>query len=568
MYREILVQVADEETKVAVLEDGQLVEIYVERAPDQRLVGNIYKGIVKNVLPGMQAAFIDIGLEKNVFLYVDDALSLSAWQDDENADFKVNIKPNICDIVKEGQEIVVQIVKEPVGTKGARVTTQLTMPGRYLVLIPTVEYIGISRRIEDDLERERLRDIAEEIKPDNMGVIIRTVAEGAAAEELKQDIDNLQKIWRRIKQRARNTTGPALIHKDLELVQRILRDIFSEDVQKLNVNSRAVLERVIEFLDVTDPSLKSKVFLSDTANLFARYAVDREIEQALNRKVWLKSGGYLIIDEMEALTAVDVNTGKYVGSTNLADTVLKTNCEAAREIAHQLRLRNIGGIIIIDFIDMKDEDDKARVLKVLEDELKKDKVKAHILGITPLGLVEMTRKKVRNSLSTTLEKACPCCEGKGRVLSEETVYLALKKELQEVAAYTSADTLVVKAHPQVAALLIGPGGASQRDLEKELGINLIIKGKETLLWDKYEIKPVFNFIEQYNPDLPVEEGQIIKTKIEKTHVSNPQDGVIRLDGYVIQVENGEKWIGQTVCLEIIKVFRTYAKARVITEQML
>ena len=231
MHREILVQVADEETKVAVLEDGHLVEIYVERAPDERLVGNIYKGVVKNVLPGMQAAFIDIGLDKNVFLYVEDALFSSAWQEEGGADFRVNVKPNICDIIKEGQEIVVQIVKEPTGSKGARVTTQLTLPGRYLVLMPTVEYIGISRRIEDVQERERLRSITEEIKTDNMGVIVRTAAEGATIEELRQDINNLQKIWRRIRQRIQNTTGSALIHKDLELVQRILRDVFSEDVQ-------------------------------------------------------------------------------------------------------------------------------------------------------------------------------------------------------------------------------------------------------------------------------------------------------------------------------------------------
>ena len=492
MHRDILVQVEDEETKVAVLEDGQLVEIYVERAPDERTVGNIYKGVVKNVLPGMQAAFVDIGLEKNAFLYVEDALFSSAWQDEGGTDFRVNIKPNICDLIKQGQEVVVQIVKESTGTKGARVTTQLTLPGRYLVLMPTVDYIGVSRRIEDNAERERLRNIAEEIMTDNMGVIIRTVAEGAVHDELKQDIGNLHKIWHRIKHRIQNTAGPALIHKDLELVQRILRDVFSEDVQKLSVNSKAVLERVLEFLDVTDPSLKSKVFLSDTANLFAKHDVEHELAHALNRKVWLKSGGYLIIDEMEALTAIDVNTGKYVGSKSLADTVLKTNCEAAREIAHQLRLRSIGGIIIIDFIDMKEEEHQARVLKVLEDELKKDKVRAHILGITPLGLLEMTRKKNRAPLSAVMEKTCPCCEGKGRVESEETVYIALKKELRGVAAYTSAQTLVVKAHPHVAAHLVGPGGANQRDLEKELGVNLIIKEKDTLLWNRYEIQPVLD----------------------------------------------------------------------------
>jgi len=407
MYREILVQVAEEETKVAVLEEGKLVEVYVERDLDQRLVGNIYKGVIKNVLPGMQAAFVDIGLEKNAFLYVEDVLS------DLHGLGEETIQPNIRDLVKEGQELVVQITKEPIGTKGARITTRITLPGRYLVLMPMVDYIGISRRIEAEAERERLKEIAEELKPEKMGLIVRTVAEGASKEAFEQDVQSLLKV------RANNTSGPMLLHKDLKLVQRILRDIFSEDIQKLSVNSRSVMEKVIEYLEVMDEGLKSRVYLNDTNKLFEKHAVDQEIAQALKRKAWLKSGGYIIIDEMEALTAVDVNTGKFIGNTDLEDTVLKTNCEAAREIARQLRLRNIGGIIIIDFIDMNTEEHRQKVLTLLEEELKKDKVKTHILGLTSLGFVEMTRKKVRQSLSCTLEKNCPYCEGKGKVLCEE-----------------------------------------------------------------------------------------------------------------------------------------------------
>ncbi|QNB45063.1 Rne/Rng family ribonuclease [Thermanaerosceptrum fracticalcis] len=488
MYREILVQVAEEETKVAVLEEGQLVEIYVERALNQRLVGNIYKGVVHNVLPGMQATFVDIGLEKNAFLYVEDALANVLWQDEEHVPVRDGVRPNIRDIVKEGQEIVVQIAKEPVGTKGARVTTQITLPGRYLVLMPTVDYTGISRRIEEDEERERLKAIAEEIKPPNMGVIVRTVAEGSLREDLEQDIKSLLKIWQRIKNKAQTVSAPALLHKDLELVQRILRDVFTDDVQRLSVNSRPVFEKIIDFLEATETHLKGKVFLSDTNNLFEKYAIDHELAQALKRKVWLKSGGYLVIDQTEALTAIDVNTGKFVGSTDLADTVLKTNLEAALEIARQLRLRNIGGIIIIDFIDMTDPHHKERVLKVLEEELKKDKVKAHILGITPLGLVEMTRKKVRQSLSSTLEKCCPYCEGKGTVLSEETVLLSLKNELKEVAARTTSDTLLVETHPHVTALLTGAGARELRNLEQRLGKRIIVKNKEQFHLGHYEVK--------------------------------------------------------------------------------
>ena len=500
MYREILVQVAENESKAAVLEDGQLVEIYVERGSEQRLVGNIYKGVVKNVLPGMQAAFVDIGLEKNAFLYVEDALNNALWpggdfyaqQQDRKAQDNKTIQPNIRDIVKEGQELVVQITKEPIGTKGARITTRLTLPGRYLVLMPAVDYIGVSRRIEDETERERLKKIAEQLKPEKMGVIVRTVAEGATEEAFRQDLQNLLKMWDRIVLRAQNTAGAVLLHKDVALVQRILRDLFSEDIQKLSVNSRLVKEKVLEYLELSDINLTSKVFLSDTAKLMEKYAVNQEIAQALKRKVWLKSGGYLVIDETEALTAIDVNTGKFVGGTNLAETVLLTNCEAAREIARQLRLRNIGGIIIIDFIDMDTEEHQDKVVAVLAEELKKDKVKAHILGITALGLVEMTRKKVRQSLASTLEKKCPYCEGKGKILSEETVYLALKEELREVAARTFTDTLVVEAHPQIAALVIGSGGDNQESLEKELGKKLIIREKEQYHLVKYAIRPLYH----------------------------------------------------------------------------
>lgn len=492
MYREILVQVAEEETKVAVLEDGQLVEIYVERGPNERLIGNIYRGVVKNVLPGMQAAFVDIGLEKNAFLYVEDAVSNILWQGADLFlfDNKPPVLPNIQDIVKEGQEIVVQIAKEPVGSKGARITTKLTLPGHFLVLMPVVDYIGISRRIEDEAERERLRVIAEEIKPEKMGIIVRTVAEGATQEMLSQDLSNLLKMWERLVQRTKNTGGAALLHRDLALVQRILRDIFSDDIQKLSVNSRPVMEEVIEYLEVMDINLKGKVFLSDTAQLFKKYAVNQQITQALKRKVWLKNGGYIVIDDTEALTAIDVNTGKFVGSKNLAETVLLTNCEAAREIARQLRLRNIGGIIIIDFIDMDTEEHRAKVLSILEEELKKDKVKAHVLGITSLGLVEMTRKKVRQSLSSTLEKRCPYCGGKGMVLSEQTVFLALKDELFEVAARTLTETILVEAHPLVAALIVGSGELAQQHLEAELGKRIVVRSKEQYHLLEYLIRPL------------------------------------------------------------------------------
>nr|MDA8211808.1 Rne/Rng family ribonuclease [Clostridia bacterium] len=396
MFKEIIVNVTEEETRAAVLEDQTLVELYIERSLNQRLVGNIYKGKIENVLPGMQAAFVNIGLEKNAFLYVEEALPArtpAEWAEGELENPRANVvhpRANITDVVKEGQNLVVQITKEPIGTKGPRVTTHITLPGRYLVLMPTVDYVGISRRIESDAERERLRRIADVIRPKDMGVIVRTVAEGMEEEELRQDMFFLSKLWKKIQNRASSGPVPNLIHKDLDLVQRILRDLFTGDIDRLKIDSRYAYDKIMELLEFIGPQLKYKIQLSEGGDLFSRHNLDVEIEKALKRKVWLKCGGYLVIDQMEALTAIDVNTGKYVGTHNLEETVLKTNLEAAIEIARQMRLRNLGGIIIVDFIDMVDEEHRQQVLQALEEEVKKDKTKTNILGITQLGLVEIT----------------------------------------------------------------------------------------------------------------------------------------------------------------------------------
>ena len=422
MRREILMQVEEADTKVAVVEDGQLVELYVERDMDQRVVGNIYKGVVKNILPGMQAAFVDIGLEKNAFLYVADARTEPA----AGTDGLPIEEPPIQTLLKEGQEIMVQIAKEPVGSKGARITAQITLPGRYLVLMPTTEHVAVSRQIQGVAERKRLLELTQTLKPDKMGLIARTVAEGADEKELMQDWDQLLRVWDEIDQRFISTKQANMIYKDLVLSQRILRDIFSEDVNRLMVNSRGLYNQVIEFVQMMEPRLKNKVFVCNMEELFEKYNVEFEMKQALNRKVWMKNGSYLIFDHTEALTVIDVNTGKYVGSTDLMDTVLRTNMEAAREIARQLRIRNIGGIIIIDFIDMNSEAHKKKVLDAFENELKKDKVRTHVLGITPLGLVEITRKKVRQSLDSTLEAVCPGCHGKGRVPIESLSALSIE----------------------------------------------------------------------------------------------------------------------------------------------
>jgi ribonuclease G len=558
MLKEIVINVGEEETRVAVLEDKVPVEIYIERLLNQRLVGNIFKGRVENVLPGMQAAFVNIGLEKNAFLYVEDALP--ARSPEGNGSSSV-LGANIGDILKQGQEILVQIVKEPIGTKGPRVTTHITLPGRFLVLMPTVDYIGISRRIESEKERERLKELAGRVKPEGMGVIVRTVAEGVLEEEIRQDVSLLSKLWRKILNRSAHGPVPNLVHRDLELVHRILRDVFTEDVDRLTVDSRYEYEKVLDLLDIIGPHLKLKVFLDDRINIFEDYGIQQEIEKLLKRKVWLKCGGYLVVDQAEALTAIDVNTGKYVGTINLEDTVLRTNIDAAREIARQLRLRNIGGIIIVDFIDMIEEEHRQQVLQVLEEEVKKDKTKTNILGITQLGLVEMTRKKVRPSLTEVLQKTCPYCEGRGKVMSEETLGIHFKNQISHMARQTKAETILVEANPVVAARLIGSGGVSLRELEQKTGKNLYIRGTGSHHIESVTIRPLQDNEEIQAHTLPVRPGEVLEVKVEEPHISNTNDGIARINGYILDIEGAGTLVGETISVEVSKVYRTYAKAR-------
>ncbi|MDF2839431.1 MAG: Rne/Rng family ribonuclease, partial [Clostridia bacterium] len=404
---------------VALLEDRDLAELYVEKHNNRSVVGNIYKGRVENVLPGMQAAFVNIGIDKNVFLYVKDAMPNTYIGEEEESDYADKYKNvNITDFLKVGQEIVVQVVKEPISTKGARVTTHITLPGRFIVLMPTVEYTGISRRIENEQERERLKSLAAKHKPATMGVIIRTAAEGCNEEEIKEDIDFLSKLWENIKSEQHNGPVPRIIHKDINIVYRTVRDVFTNDIDKFVINNKEQYEMVAQIVRLLSQDLVKRVeYFDKEYEIFEYYDIKSKISKVLTRKVWLKSGGYLIIDQTEALTVVDVNTGKFVGSIDLRDTVLKTNVEAAREIAKQLRLRDIGGIIIIDFIDMHEKQHEEVVLDVLKNSLKKDRTKSNVLGITQLGLVEMTRKKVRQRVDNVFMSECPNCNGEGKIIS-------------------------------------------------------------------------------------------------------------------------------------------------------
>ena len=438
-----------------MLENKELTEIYIERHSSERITGNIYKGRVENVLQGMQAAFVDIGLDKNSFLYVNDALPNAYYDEDDEYEDQSKLKGyHIDELLKEGQEIMVQVMKEPIDTKGARVTTHITLPGRYLVLMPTVEYIGISRRIENDEERERLKKIAEELKPKGMGLIIRTAAEDCTSEDMKSDVNFLLKLWDNIKQKHRMYSAPRVIHKDINIIYRTVRDVFTKDIDRLVINSKEHYEKVKEMIGIMSSHLKNKVeYYNKDYDIFEYYQVEPQIVKVINRKVWLKCGGYIVIDQTEALTSIDVNTGKFVGTKDLKDTVLKTNIEAAREIAKQLRLRDIGGIIIIDFIDMKDKEHEATILEALKNALKRDRTRTNVLGMTQLSLVEMTRKKVRQRIENVLLAPCPYCKGEGRILSSETVIKKIEKEVKDIFFNTNPLGVYVEIHPDVEELI-------------------------------------------------------------------------------------------------------------------
>ncbi|MBT9176917.1 MAG: Ribonuclease G [Firmicutes bacterium] len=563
MPKEIIINCGIRDTRVAVLENGELVELYLENQSEQRLVGNIYKGKVSNVLPGMQAAFVDIGLPKNAFLYVDDALENVVGVDDLPE--KVNSKTTIKDVLKPGQSVILQVAKEPFGTKGARVTRHITIPGRFLVFMPTVDYVGISRRIAEGEERDRLRKIAHEHKPAGTGLIVRTMAEGVPSDEIKKDIDALAKLWKRIHTRGKTAKPPTMLHKDFDLLHRIVRDSFAHDVTRVVVDSAHEYEVVLGLLEESLPQLKDRVFLFQQQRpIFEVFGIEPQIEKIVAKKVWLKCGGYIVIDQTEALTSIDVNTGKFVGSTNLADTVLKTNLEAAREIARQLRLRNIGGIIIIDFIDMETADHKKKVLAALTEATASDKVKSSILGLTQLGLVEMTRQKARLGLADSLLRPCPCCEGSGRVLAEDVAGSRIEGELKRFLETSEDPAVLVQVHPLTAGNLIGMNAANLERLEKENSKRIFIRGSLQMKPDEYKITLSGSVEEVERAAIPVSLGEVHTLLIDSSHNTRPQDGVARIEGYVIQVEQAGTLIGQKATFEITRVHRTFAKAKLFT----
>ncbi|MEX0766314.1 MAG: Rne/Rng family ribonuclease [bacterium] len=483
MSKEIIANIEPFETRVAILEDGQLVNLFVERG--EPLAGNIYKGRVANVLPGMDAAFIDIGLERNAFLHVGDVRAQRLAGEEVDDSFG---RGAIAQRLRVGQEILVQVTKEPMGTKGARVTTYVALPAYYLVLMPTVNYVGVSRRIERDQERRRLRQLADKLRPKGMGVIVRTAAEGASEKDLADDIQFLLQVWSRVEERSKNSRAPALVYQDLRLIRRVVRDLFTDDVSRFLIDSPEEFQRVQDLVASFAPKLKSRISLHRASEpVFEALGVERELEKALRRKVWLRSGGYIVIDRTEALTVIDVNTGKYVGKTDLATTIFRTNLEAVGEIVRQITLRDIGGIILVDFIDMENESHRQRVMQAVNEAVRKDRSKIHIIDLTGLGLVEITRKRVYQDLEEIMRIPCPYCEGRGRVLSPETMSMRTRREVRRLMRTASAAAVLVEVHPDVYKELFRDGPSWVRQLEEQTGRRLTIRGGDGMHLERMRV---------------------------------------------------------------------------------
>ncbi len=508
MTSELIINTRPHETRVALVENGMVVELYVERETGHELMGNIYRGRVVRVLPGMQAAFVDIGLERTAFLYVSDVhrgvltMDGGLFPEEDSPDRneqeqspaqRHHMRPvedaHIEDLLKEGQHLMVQVAKEPLGTKGARVTSHISLAGRRLVLMPTVNHIGVSRKIEDREERERLRSLIDDIRPPGCGFIARTVSEGNSKRKLKSEMDFLLKLWNNIQEKMERLSGPGLLYRDLTVSLRAVRDLFTREVDRLVIDSADEYDRIMDFINTFAPRLRYSVQLYEgNEPIFDAYGIEMEISRGLGNNIWLKSGGYIVIEMTEALTAIDVNTGSYVGKRNLEETILKTNLEAVKEIAYQLRFRNIGGLIVIDFIDMESKENRERVFTALKEAMSRDRAKTNILPMSDLGLIEMTRKRTRENLVRFLTEPCFYCEGKGLLKSKKTVCYEIFRDLERVKVNSDTEEVVyVMVNPDIDQVLREEEQESVMDLEKRIHRRIIVIPKDNFHLEQYEI---------------------------------------------------------------------------------
>ena len=575
MRKQLLVTVDRGETRVAILESERggknprwrVAELYIERRGSRSIVGNIYKGRVDNVLPGLEAAFVDIGLDKNGFLHADDIVM-------EGVEVARRGRTGgkgkrIGELLKPGQEVLVQAVKDPLKTKGPRLSMQLSIAGRYLVYVPQGEGVGVSRRLEDK-ERERLRKAAAKIDLGKGGAIVRTAAQGAKKEDFEREIKYLHKLYEVLKQRADGTPAPSMAFQEADLSVRVARDIFSGEFEQALVDDRKQHHRLESFFTRTAPELLERLeFYEGDEPLFERHGVEEAIQSTLKRRVDLPSGGYLMIDYAEAMTVIDINSGSFTGrgkGAKLEDTITRTNLEAAEEVVRQLRLRDIGGIIVIDFIDMSRARNRDTVLKTLQGALDEDRTKTYVVEISPLGLVEMTRQNVTDGVREILTKTCPTCEGEGVVLSEETVAIEADRWLRELAAERPApEAFLIRVHPKVAANLVGGHGrpGPLAEIEEETGKHFHFEGTEALPIDHFEVALEGARAEVEERALPFREGEEVLVAIEEPHMYNDDDAVAKLDGYVISVTGAARLVGERTLVRIDKVGRSSAQASLV-----
>jgi ribonuclease G len=579
LSKEIIVNADKRESRIAVREDGQLTELHIER--EERVVGSIYMARVESVHHGMDASFVDIGLDRNAFLYVGDIIPGGGGEGEEEGEGGANFdrrgrrsRPNvsISQLVKRGQQLLVQVVKGPRGSKGARVSTRISLPGRYLVFMPDENSVGVSRKIDDPKERDRLKRIVESIRKPagegrpGYGLIVRTEAEDKTERELRQDLDFLERTWSEIRRKAAVTLAPNLVYQDLTLLFRILRDAFGQDVDKLILDSPTDYKQAHELLDFFGPSLKDRVVLYDGDKpSFEHYGLEQEFERLLGRRVWLKSGGYLIIDQAEALVAIDVNSGRYTGSTTgLKDTILKTNLEAVQEIGRQLRLRDLGGILVLDLIDMDSANDRKQVETALDSALKHDKSRCKISHISPLGLVEMTRKRTGETVNEQMNESCPYCQGTGKLSSTESVSIVIARDIRRLArAQSGAEAFLVTCNPQVAAHLIGEGGEDIESLEHDVQRGLYVRISEELHQEKYEIQSgkLEEFDRKY---VPFRRGQVVDVQVGRNSLAVPPSATgFTEGGYFVEIPQGARYAGQSVRVRLVRVGRSIALGEIM-----
>jgi ribonuclease G len=547
--------------------DWRVGELYIERRGNRSIVGNVYKGRVDNVLPGLEAAFVDIGLDKNGFLHADDIVMPGV--EIARRGRGGGRGKRIGDLLKPGQEIVVQVVKDPLKTKGPRLSMQLSIAGRYLVYVPQGEGIGVSRRL-DDKERERLRKQVAKVDLGEGGAIVRTAAQGATREDFEREIKYLHKLHDVRQQRVAEAKAPAMVFQEADLSVRVVRDIFSKQFEKAIVDDPKQHHRLTSFFTRTAPELVERVELyEDDEPLFERYGVEEAFESTLHRRVDLPSGGYLMIDYAEALTVIDVNSGSFTGrgrEARLEDTITQTNLEAADEVVRQLRLRDIGGIIVIDFIDMSRARNRDAVLKTLRKALDEDRTKTYVVEISPLGLVEMTRQNVTEGVREILTRTCPTCNGEGVILSEETVAIQIERKLRDLVAETpEPESFLIQAHPGVARILLDGPGRPLLALEEETGKRFHFEGTEALHLDHFAVAMEGSIADVEERALPFQPGEELLVTIEEPHMYDEDDAVAKIDGYVISVAGAGRNIGQRKLVRIEKVGRTSADAIIVGE---